>query len=258
VRRRICVVVLCLSFCCVSRPAAAFVIVDIANIFRQALTAGVKDQIIQISAKTNAVMDTMSTRLRELRDMRDYAAGRVAGWLDVPLSYVRAPLALTSAFMQTLQTGRAFVDSVRYADIDPRHTYAGGPVHSALVSLDLASSVLTQGMEVSGRIRAYGPEEAAGITRLERDVTGTGSGSATEALDTLTGAALIRARQQETRGQLTSTLVETLVVEGIRDRQTDAASAEMQMGLLRYRQAREDGGENWSSGAEDVLAWRQP
>ena len=250
--------VLMLLACLWSGPAAAqWQVTDSANIAQQSITARIKETILAINDRTNQVLSVMAKRLHQLQDMRQYAIAKAIGWLDVPLSYVETPLGLASDFMHALQTGELLVDSIREFDFDPRHL-DHGPLESAIVSLDLAGSVLNSGMSAAGRIRGNGRSEDEGIARLERDVTGQGSGSATEALDTLTGAALIRARQNESRMQLATVLVETLLVENTRERQTEAGAMRMRMGLLEYHQRAHDGRDDTQTWATDLRTWRQP
>lgn len=255
--RRIVPVLVLLAALGSQRVEAQLQVTDPANIARQSITASIKESILEVSAKTNQVLTVMAKRLHQLHELREYAISRVAGWLDMPFSYLRVPLELTNGFMRTLQTGEAVVDSVRQFDIDPRRLDQG-PLESALTSLDLAGSVLSSGMEAAGRIRGNGASEASAIGRLERDVTGRGSGSATEALDTLTGAALIRARQHEDRTKLATVMVETLLVENTRERQTEASAMRMRMGLLEHHHGRSDDPAQGQSWANDLQTWRQP
>lgn len=257
-RRQSIVPALMLLACLWGSPATAqWEVTDSANIAQQSTTARIKETILAVNAKTNQVLSVMSRRLHQLQDMRQYAIAKAIGWLDVPLSYIETPLGLASDFMRVLQTGELLVDSIREFDLDPRHLDRG-PLESAMVSLDLAGSVLNSGMSTAGRIRGNGRSEDEGIAKLERDVTGQGSGSATEALDTLTGAALVRARQNESRMQLATVLVETMLVENTRERQTEASAMRMRMGLLEYHGRPLDSTEDRQTAATALRTWRQP
>jgi hypothetical protein len=241
-----------------AQPASAqWVVFDGANVTRQSIIAGIKEKVLAVSEQTQEVLTQMGKRMRDLRTMQDYAVRRIVGWVEVPMSYIRTSVEITSQFMKVLQTGGEFVDSVRRFEVDPRYL-ATTAVRDALVTLDLADSVLSSGADLAGRIRSLGPEESAAVRRLEQDVL-EAADSTTAALDTLSGAALIRARQQETRGQLTTVLVETLVVETLRERQTEATTLRMRAGLAAYHQqvtaGDEEGRAAWADG---LRTWRQP
>jgi hypothetical protein len=98
------------------------------------------------------------------------------------------------------------------------------------------------------------------IGELERHVTDPSPDqSATAVLDKISGAALIETGQKQARLQFLTALVEQLLVDSKRARDTEAAALNMQLGRLR---AFGDGEERRNGllegAAEDLRAWRQP
>ncbi len=75
-------------------------------------------------------------------------------------------------------------------------------------------------------------------------------------LDKISGAVLIGARQREARGHLLTGVVEQLLLENKRARDTDAAAMNMQIVAWRDRRA---ANEALVAGSGDALrTWRQP
>ncbi len=110
---------------------------------------------------------------------------------------------------------------------------ADNALRSALATIDIAASAIIVGTEQTGRIRANRHYEGDVVQALEDDVTDPSDAHSTTAvLDKVSAASLIRARQQETRVELLSALTEQLLVESKRERDTEAAAMNMQLGRL--------------------------
>ena len=78
----------------------------------------------------------------------------------------------------------------------------------------------------------------------------------TAVLDTISGAALIGARQKQARLQLLTAIAEQLVVENKRAR--DAETAGMNMLVGRLRGGRNANASLVAGAAADLRGWRQP
>ena len=128
---------------------------------------------------------------------------------------------------------------------------------SQLATLDLADSAIISATHDTGQLRYNGRRELAAIEALERDVTnGSLEQSTTAVLDKISGAGLIGARQRQARIQLLDGIVEQLLVEGKRARDTEAAAMNMQLVAWRDRAA---ANQAFVAGAGDALrTWRQP
>ena len=99
--------------------------------------------------------------------------------------------------------------------------------------------------------------ELPAIDALERDVIDPSSEQSTTAvLDKISGAALIGARQRQARIQLLVGVVEQLLVDSKRARDTDTAALAMQ--IVTWRDGRA-ASEAFVAGSGDALrTWRQP
>ena len=99
--------------------------------------------------------------------------------------------------------------------------------------------------------------ELPAIDALERDVIDPSSDQSTAAvLDKISGAALIGARQRQARIQLLVGMVEQLLVDSKRARDTDTAALAMQ--IVTWRDGRA-AAEAFVAGSGDALrTWRQP
>jgi hypothetical protein len=99
--------------------------------------------------------------------------------------------------------------------------------------------------------------ELPAIDALERDVIDPSSDQSTAAvLDKISGAGVIGARQRQARIQLLVGMVEQLVVDSKRARDTDTAALAMQ--IVTWRDGRA-AAEAFVAGSGDALrTWRQP
>ena len=98
-----------------------------------------------------------------------------------------------------------------------------------------------------------------GVENWRSGLTGSPTGrraDTTAVLDKISGAVLIGARQRQARAQLLNGVVEQLLVESKRARDTEASDMNMQLVAWRDRQAVNAA---FVAGAGDALrAWRQP
>ena len=119
-----------------------------------------------------------------------------------------------------------------------RDFVAENALRAALATLDIADSVIMAGTDQTGRIRGNRRSEVNTIAALESDVIdGNQEQSTSAVLDKISAASLIRARQQETRMELLTALTEQLLVDSKRDRDTEAAAMNMQLGRLNRGRA---------------------
>ena len=134
---------------------------------------------------------------------------------------------------------------------------ADAAIVAGLATLDAADSTIIAATDQTGQLRYNGRRELAAIDALQGDALDPSSGqSATAVLDKISGAGLIRARQQQARLQLLASIVEQLVVDNKRARDTEAATMNMQLERLREGRAANS---RLVAGAADALrTWRQP
>ena len=138
------------------------------------------------------------------------------------------------------------------------HPAARETVLAALATLDAADSTLIAGTHQTGVLRWNAQRELMAIDALESDVVDLSDlQSTTAVLDKISGAALLEARQKQARLQYLTAIVEQLVVDNKRGRDTEAALLNMQLHRLRSLDWGEDGG-MLAGTASDLRAWRQP
>jgi hypothetical protein len=131
-------------------------------------------------------------------------------------------------------------------------------VEARLATVNLADAAAIAGTHGTGQLRFFGRKnELPAIDALERDVIDPSSEQSTTAvLDKISGATVIGARQRQARIQLLTGIVEQLLVDSKRARDTDTAAIDMQLVTWRDRRAAD---EAFRAGAGDALrTWRQP
>src|SRR5439155_25638251 len=110
----------------------------------------------------------------------------------------------------------------------------GAFLAAALATLDLADSTIMTGTDQNGRLRAGGKREMRAVDALERDVVDPSSAqSATAVVDKISAAVLLENRNRQARMQFLTAIVEQLLVDNKRSRDTETAVMNMQLGRLR-------------------------
>ena len=103
-------------------------------------------------------------------------------------------------------------------------------IRAQLATLDLADSTIVSGTDQDGQLRYNGRKELDAIEALQADVIDPSDDQSTAAvLDKVSGAGLIRARQQQARIQFLAAIVEQMVVDNKRSRDTEAAVMNMRL-----------------------------
>ncbi len=126
-----------------------------------------------------------------------------------------------------------------------------------LATIDVADALAIGSTHDSGQVRYGGRRELSAIEALERHVVDpSNEQSATAVLDKISGASLIGARQRQARIQLLTGVLEQLLVDSKRARDTEAALIGMQLKTWRDGRA---ANEAFVAGSADALrTWRQP
>jgi hypothetical protein len=127
-----------------------------------------------------------------------------------------------------------------------------------LATVNLTDAAAIAGTHGTGQLRLLGRRnELQAIDALERDVIDSSSEQSTTAvLDKLSGAALLGARQRQARIQLLVGVLEQLLADSKRARDTDVAALTMQIVTWRDGHA---ANEAFVAGSGDALrTWRQP
>lgn len=240
---------------------AQLVVTDPATTGRSAVTAGLKQQILETLTTQHERLEQMAKRLSVYTSLDQFRAqgapdGRrpdTYGHLSSPFGEaLRAGDASGAAFSEVARSRRSATEAL--ALLTPR---ARAAMQAALATLDAADSTLILGTHQAGRLRANAVAERRGIDLLEAQALDPSlDQSATAVLGKLSGAALIETRQKQARLQLLASMVEQLLVDNKRARDTEAATLNMR--LRQLRGTGDEGGGLMTGAANDLRTWRQP
>ena len=242
--------------------SAQFVVYDAATTARNTVTATLKEYLYQAQLQQHTKIREMARRLSALTNLRKYALTDVPRWRTHGGDFFYAQ-SYNDALIFGDPTGAAFVElsqpllaaSGLISRLDP---VARRLVEARLATVNLADAAAIAGTHGTGQLRFFGRKnELPAIDALERDVIDPSSEQSTTAvLDKISGATVIGARQRQARIQLLTGILEQLLVDSKRARDTDTAAIDMQLVTWRDRRAAD---EAFRAGAGDALrTWRQP
>jgi len=255
------------AFVCVSGLVghAQVVVYDAAVTFRNSVTATLKEYLLTVQREQHGQLRRMAQRLSMFTNLGKYSVPdpprwRTHAWEDndaflfsnlyhAALNYGDGD---GSAYLAVSQPVLNAVDT-----IDRLGTAARQTLTAQLATLDVATAAAIAATHDTGQLRYNGRRELLAIDGLDQDATdGSLEQSATAVLDKISGAVLIGARQRQARTQLLSGVVEQLLVEGKRTRDTEASTMNMQLVTWREGQAANAA---FVAGSGDALrTWRQP
>jgi hypothetical protein len=242
--------------------SAQFVVYDAATTARNTITATLKQYLYEVQLQQHQKISEMARRLSALTSLRKYALTDVPRWRTHGGDFYYAQ-PYNDALIFGDPAGAAFVDLSHpllaaqelVGRLDPvtRRT-----VEARLATVNLADAAAIAATHGTGQLRLFGRKnELQAIGALESDVIDPSSEqSATAVLDKISGAAVIGARQRQARIQLLAGVLEQLLVDSKRERDTVAAAIDMQLVTWRDRRAADEG---FRAGAGHALrTWRQP
>jgi hypothetical protein len=248
---------------------AQLVITDPAVTLREAVIAVLKGQLLGTLTQEAGRVWRMATRLSAATNLAKYAVTGVG----VPMWRIHVfwgdEFLYANPYNAALNygdaTGTAYEQVARprqapgteLTQLQELAPSADAAILAELATLDAADSTMIAGTDQTGLLRYNGRQELAAIDALEGDTLDpSATQSATAVLDKISGAALIRARQQQARVQFLAAIVEQLLVDNKRSRDTEAATMNMQLERLRWGQAAN--ASVVAGAAADLRAWRQP
>ena len=245
-----------------SPVSAQLVVYDAATTARNTVTATVNQFLFETQRLQHSKVREMARRLSALTNLRKYMMEDVPRWRTHGGDFFFAQ-PYNDALIFGDPVGAAFTDLSQRLLADPRLLDRLGPAARRLVEARLATVNLTDAAAIAathgtGQLRWFGRKnELPAIDALERDVIDPSSEQSTTAvLDKISGAALIGARQRQARIQLLAGMVEQLLVDSKRARDTDTAALAMQ--IVTWRDGRA-ASEAFVAGSGDALrTWRQP
>ncbi len=244
---------------------AQVVVYDGATTFRNSVTAALKEYQLTVQRQQHSQLRRMAQRLSMFTNLSKYALPDPPRWRTHAWENNEAFLYSTvyhAALNYGDASGSAYL-GVSQPVLDAAAALgrltptARRALTAQLATLDVATSAAIAATHDTGQLRYNGRRELLAIDGLDRDVTnGSLEQSTTAVLDKISGAVLIGARQRQARAQLLSGVVEQLLVESKRARDTEASDMNMQLVAWRDRQAVNAA---FVAGSGDALrGWRQP
>ena len=259
---------LMLALVCVvvgSAPAGAQLVVNDPSVtLRNAITASLKESLVNTQREQRRQLRRMAQRLSVLAPLNRYVLPDVPRWRTHDF---QSPdlLAIARDYAAALNYGDASGATWAAATVPvtPVSTLlarlspaARRTILARLATLDVADAAGMATTNETGQLRYNGRRELAAIDALEADVVNPSEEQSTAAvLDKLSGAILIGGRQRQARAQLLAGLLEQLLVDSKRSRDTETAVLNMQLIQWRDGQAANHA---FVAGSGDALrTWRQ-
>lgn len=244
--------------------AWAFVVLDPATVAKNAVIAVLKGEILEVLEDQQVRVRRMARRLSVFTNLGKYALPEPPMWRTHGSDDFLYSADYNNALDFGDPTGGAYLDVVR--PVSPADQALGRLTPQAraallaqLGTLDLADATAIAAIDQTGRLRLGGRKnEFFAIEALEAHVIDPSDDqSATAVLDKISGAVLIETRQKQARLQLLTAIVEQLLVDNKRARDTEVAS--LNMHLQRLRGLESEGYSGLLAGAGTALRiWRQP
>lgn len=235
---------------------------DPAVTLRNSMTAVLQEYLLATERAQHSQLRRMAMRLSLHADLWRYAPPDAPRWrihdFETPF-FARDYLAALNygepAGAAFLAVSHPVINSATV--LDRLNPSARRELAARLATIDVADATAAAATHDAGRLRFNGRREQLAIDELEsRVIDPSLEQSATAVLDKISGAVLIAGRQRQTRAHLLTGVLEQLLVDTKRARDTDTAAMNMQLVSLR------DGrgiNEAFVTGSGDALrAWRQP
>jgi hypothetical protein len=241
---------------------AQWVITDPAVTARNAITATLKDYILNVQSEQHRKLRRMARRLSMHTNLEKYALPDPPRWRTHGGDYLFAG-PYNDALIFGDSAGAAYVElthrllsaaeGLARLPADARRSFL-----ARLATIELTDAATIAATHDTGQLRFNGrKKELPAIDALEAHVIDpSNEQSATAVLDKISGAVLIAARQRQARAQLLTGIVEQLLVESKRARDSEAAAMNMQ--LVTWRDGRMANEAFVAGSAEALSTWRQP
>lgn len=243
---------------------AQIAVTDPATTGRNAVIAMLKNQIVDVVQAQHERLRNMAQRLSAQTDLRKYATPDAPAWSHDDTDALMYAEPYRMALGHGDPTGSAYTYLARTRQRPDDALAALSPsareaIERALATLDVADSTIVTGTHQAGVLRANGLYELSAIDALESDVVDpSDEQSATAVLDKISAGALLETRQKEARLQYLTAIVEQLVVDNKRARDTETAVLNMQLRRLLGGVDGEEGAGMLNGAANDLRTWRQP
>jgi hypothetical protein len=244
---------------------AQITVYDPAITIRNTTTAIVKELLGNLQEQQRRQIRRMSRRLSLFTDLQKYKLPEPPRWRIHIFNDPEAVL-FAGDYHAALNYGDASGNAFRSVTvpvIDARALFgeedptAVREFAARLATINIADATAISATNDTGHVRYNGRREQAAIDQLDRDVLDpSDEQSATAVAEKLSGSALIAARQRQARAELLVGIVEQLLVDSKRSRDSEASLMNMQLTTWRIA-----GPANTAFGAgvgDALRTWRQP
>lgn len=245
-----------------SSVSGQVVVSDPAVTARNAITAMVKDYLLTLQREQHSQLRRMATRLSVSTNLAKYSLPDSPRWRTHGGDFLFA-----GPYNDALIFGDA--RGVAYVALTHRLLSAAQalsrlpadarrPLLARLATIELSDAAAIAATHDSGQLRLNGRRrELQVIDALEADVIDPSDEQSTTAvLDKISGAVLIGVRQRQARAQLLAGIVEQLLIEGKRARDSEAVA--MNMRFVAWRDGRAANKAFVAGSADALRTWRQP
>ena len=247
---------------CAPATSAQLVVTDPAVTIRNTVTATLKEYLLMVQEEQHRKLRRMATRLSMHTNLDKYSLPDPPRWRTHGGDFLYSQ-PYNDALIFGDPTGAAFVELshplVTVQSLLHRLSpTARRAIAARLATVSLAEATAIAATNDTGQLRFNGrKKELPAIDALDAHVIDPSNEQSTTAvLDKISGAVLIGARQRQARAQLLAGVVEQLLIESKRARDSEAASMNMQ--LVTWRDGRA-ANEAFAAGTGDALrTWRQP
>jgi hypothetical protein len=267
--KRAVIVALALALLAVGPVRAQFVVFDPAVTLRNSITAALQEYLFNIQRDQRRQVRKMARRLSLFTNLDKYALTDTPEWrihvfFDAPEEPVFFARDYHAALNYGDRTGTAYRDITQpLLPVDDEGVFGGmdeatwRAFSARLATVNIADAVAMSATNDAGLLRYNGRQEQAAIEALEAQVVDSSDDqSATAVLEKVSGAVLVGTRQRQARTQFMADIVEQLLVDTKRARDTETTALNMQLTTWRDGKAVNDA---FAKGTGDALrTWRQP
>jgi hypothetical protein len=246
--------------------AAQVAVTDPAVTIRNAITAAFQELIVNAQRQQHEQIERMARRLTFVTDLATYALTDTPEWRihDFFTDAVRFARAYHAALTYGDGTGSAYLAVTTPLLTTDDEGFPPGmnapswqTVRARLATVNVADAVAIAATNDTGLLRYNGRRDQAAIDALEAQVTDSSHEQSTTAiLEKVSGAVLVGVRQRQARAAFIAGILEQLLVDTKRARDTEAAAINMQLTTWRDGAAANTA---FHAGTGDALTvWRQP
>lgn len=244
---------------------AQIVVTDPAVTLRNAVTATLNEYIVNIQQDQRRQVRRMSRRLSLFTNLDKYSLPEAPRWRIHAFNELDGVMFAANyhAALNYGDAGGAAYIGVTVPLSDPRSAIGEEADFSALrefaarlATINVSDATAISATNDTGHVRFNGRQELRAIDQLQADVIDPSQEQSTTAvLDKVSAAVLLGARQRQARTQLLVGIVEQLLVDSKRTRDTEATVMNMQLSTWTRGTA---ANKAFVAGAGDALrGWKQ-